>query len=591
MIEITWIQALLIAVAAYLATSVWVFGVGYFTLYRPLIGGTIVGLILGDVRQGMAFGAALNAVHLGFVSTGGSLPSDLVTAGYMGTALALASGLDVDAALATFGIPLGILGGFLWFARMTAGSGFVHWADARAELGDTRGVAAINLWAGQGLLLLMYALPTFAVVYYGQWGIDLLLALIPDRLFAALSVVGGMLPAVGIGLLLRSIGRVKLFPYYVVGFVLATYFDLPITVIALLGAAAAWLAVGGVRPVSTDPDANGSAQEEAGPSAKRVPRRVLLGAWWRWLMFLHASYNYERLQGLGFAHAMKPVIEYLYTTVEDRAAALKRHLIFFNSEPQFGALVPGAVIAMEEERAAGADLSDETINGIKSGLMGPLAGVGDSLVQGTLTPLLLSMGISMAQQGNLAGPILYALLISAAIIGTSYTFWMVGYRWGKAAVSRILGSGWVQALSEGASVVGMAVVGGLAATLVQFSLPVQIVVGQAVVSLQEDVLDVVLRGLLPLALVGLCWWLLQHRRVSAFRVIGLVFVLGIDLTYLGLAGWSVPPLFSAEWLTFLVGDSQQTPLSALGHLWPPLVATACLVVVYWVGKRKERAAK
>ena len=97
----------------------------------------------------------------------------------------------------------------------------------------------------------------------------------------------------------------------------------------------------------------------------------------------------------------------------------------------------------------------------------------------------------------------------------------------------------------------------------------------------------VLRGLLPLALVGLCWWLLQHKRVSAFRVIGVVFVLGIDLTYLGLAGWSVPPLFSAEWFAFLGGGSQQTPFAALGHLWPPLVATACLAAVYWVGKSKE----
>ena len=89
--HITWLQALLIAVAAYLGVSVWV-GVGYFTLYRPLVGGLIVGAILGDVRGGMAFGAALNAVHLGFVSTGGTLPSDLVIAGYVGTALALASG-------------------------------------------------------------------------------------------------------------------------------------------------------------------------------------------------------------------------------------------------------------------------------------------------------------------------------------------------------------------------------------------------------------------------------------------------------------------------------------------------------------------
>ena len=111
--QITWVQAAFIALAAYMGVSAWTLGVGYFTLYRPLVGGTIVGLILGDVRQGMAFGAALNAVHLGFVSTGGALPNDLVTAGYIGTALALASGMDVDAALAAFGLPLGVLGGFL----------------------------------------------------------------------------------------------------------------------------------------------------------------------------------------------------------------------------------------------------------------------------------------------------------------------------------------------------------------------------------------------------------------------------------------------------------------------------------------------
>jgi len=589
--EITWIQALLIALAAYLATSVWPLGVGYFTLYRPLVGGTLVGLILGDVQQGMAFGAALNAVHLGFISTGGALPSDLVTAGYMGTALALSSGLDVEAALAAFGIPLGVLGGFLWFARMTLGSVFVHWADARAEAGDTQGVAAINLWAGQGLLFLMYALPTFAVVYYGQMGVEQVVALIPDRLLTALSVVGGMLPAVGIALLLRSIGRTKLIPYFVFGFVLAIYFGLPITVIALLGVAAAWLAVSHTRPAgAARAGVTGEVSLEKGVRAERVPRGVLWGAWWRWLMFLHASYNYERLQGLGFAHAMKPVIEHLYTTVEERAAALQRHVVFFNSEPQFGALVPAAVIAMEEERAAGADITDETINGVKSGLMGPLAGVGDSLIQGMLTPLLLSMGISMAQRGNLAGPILYSILISVAIVGSSYTFWRLGYRWGKAAVSRILSSGWVQTLTNSVAVVGMVVVGGLSAALVTFSTPASIAVGQAVVSLQEDVFDAILRGLLPLALTALCWWLLQRRQVSAFWVIGLLFVLGIDLTYLGLAGGDVPPLFTSAWVAFVAGGRPVTVASVVAHLAPPLVATVGLVIV-WVVRKGRKAGQ
>jgi PTS system mannose-specific IID component len=584
-VTITWIQAALIALAAYLAMSVWPAGVGFFTLYRPLIGGTVVGLVLGDVRQGMVFGAALNAVHLGFISTGGTLPSDLVTAGYIGTALALASGLDVDAALAAFGVPLGVLGGVLWYVRMTAGSIVVHWADARAERGDAGGVAAINLWAGQGLLFLLYALPTFVLTYFGQRGIDLVLAAVPERLLEALAVVGEMLPAVGIGLLLRSMGKLRLAPYFVVGFVLSSYLGLPIQVVALLGTAAAWLAVGGLQRagVVAQPAADAGWEQRR---ALHVPRRVLWGSWWRWLFFLHASYNYERLQGLGFAHAMKPAIEYLYTTVADRAAALRRHLVFFNSEPQFGALVPGAVIALEEERASGADLSDETINGVKSGLMGPLAGVGDSLIQGLITPLLLSLGIGLARQGSLAGPALYVVLVSPIIIGSSYAFWRLGYRWGRAAVSRVLASGWVQALTEGATVVGMTVLGALTSIVVRLSLPVTISVGQATVSLQTDVLDAILLNLLPLALtVGV--WRLLYRRVPSMRVIGGLFVLGIVLTYLGLAGRSPPSLFSQDWVSYVLGGRPITVLSALVHLWPPLLAIAASIVLAFVRRKRE----
>jgi PTS system mannose-specific IID component len=327
---------------------------------------------------------------------------------------------------------------------------------------------------------------------------------------------------------------------------------------------------------------------EAVRRAGQLPRRVLRGAWLRWLLFLHASYNYERLQGLGFAHAMKPVIEYLYPGIKERAAALQRHLVFFNTEPQFGALVPGAVIAMEEERAAGADLSDEAINGVKSGLMGPLAGVGDSLIQGMVTPLLLSMGISLAEVGNLAGPVLYVLSVSAVIIGSSYTFWHLGYRWGRAAVSRILASGWVQRLSDAAAVVGMSVVGGLAVTVVQFSTPASIQVGRAMVSAQSDVLDPILRGLLPLALTLLAWWMLS-RRISPMRVIGIFFLAGIDLAYLGLAGPAAPPLFSAKWAAFLVGGATSL-CPALAHLWPPLLATGLgLAVALW--QRRARRGR
>lgn len=569
-------QAVLVALATYLGVSVWVFGVGYFTVYRPLIAGVLVGLILGDVQRGMAFGAALNAVYLGFVSTGGSLPGDLAIAGYVGTALALASGLDVDAALATFGIPLGILGSTLWLGRMTVGSWIAHWADARAGKGDVRGVAAINLWAGQGMLFVFYALPSFVIVYWGQRGLDGLLALVPARLIEALAVVGGLLPAVGIGLLLRGMGKARLAPYFLVGFVLAIYLGLPVPVIALLGAAAAWLTV--------KPPQVAAGVIESRPA---LPRRVLRAAWWRWAMFLHASYNYERLQGLGFAHTLAPVIAYLYKTPVERAAALRRHLTFFNTEPQFGALVPAVVVSMEEERAAGADISDEAIQGVKSGLMGPLAGVGDALFQGVITPLLLALGIDLARRGYVLGPILYAVLISTLVLGASYGFWTLGCRLGRAAVPRILSSGWLQAVTEGASVVGLTVLGALAAITVQVSTPASIRLGGALVGLQPDLLDPILRGLLPLALT-LGVWALLRRGVPSIRVIGVLFVLGIDLTYLGLLGQASPPLLSPEWRAFLSGGFHTAALVAL--YWSvPVLATAWVAAALVAGRSRRVA--
>lgn len=85
---------------------------------------------------------------------------------------------------------------------------------------------------------------------------------------------------------------------------------------------------------------------------------------------------------LGFCHAMVPILKRLYPDKEDLAAGLTRHMAFFNTENQWGALIPGMIASIEEERANGMDYSDEVINGLKIGLMGPLAGVGDTITQG-----------------------------------------------------------------------------------------------------------------------------------------------------------------------------------------------------------------
>jgi len=292
---------LLIALAAYLGSSTWFIGVGYFTVYRPLIGGTIIGWILGDAVTGMKLGAAINAIYLGFISTGGSLPSDLIFAGYIGTALGMVAGLDAPTALSLV-VPLGLLGSGIWFFRMTADSLFVHWADAFARRGSTRGVAAMNIWPGQILLLLLYAIPAFVIVYYGSPAVQFVMGVVPPKVVEGLAMVGGMLPALGIGMLLNYMAKWRLMPFFLLGFLLAIYLDLPILVIALFGLIGAVLHVQYSGIMQGSPLAEESAPTElASPEQRKlVTRTDMFGAWFRWLTFSHSCYNYERMQGLGF---------------------------------------------------------------------------------------------------------------------------------------------------------------------------------------------------------------------------------------------------------------------------------------------------
>lgn len=271
----------------------------------------------------------------------------------------------------------------------------------------------------------------------------------------------------------------------------------------------------------------------------REPRRVALTrgdvqrSFWLWTFFSHANYNYERLQGTGFAHAMTPIIRKLYQDPEEIKAALKRHLVFFNTEPNVGGVIHGAVIAMEEERANGAEIDDDAINSVKSGLMGPLAGVGDSINQGTITPILLTIGISLAGSGNVLGPILYFVLEMAIVLSLGYFMWMQGYERGREGVLTILRSGVLDRVIMGAAVLGNMVLGALAAQFVSIHVSWHPVVGtdpttgKPLTFPVQDTIDKLMPGLLPLVFVLLMWWLISRRRVSP--VLLLVVILAIAM--------------------------------------------------------------
>lgn len=137
--------------------------------------------------------------------------------------------------------------------------------------------------------------------------------------------------------------------------------------------------------------------------------------------FLQGSWNFERMQALGFCFATVPIIKRLYPeNNEDRKQAIRRHLEFFNTQPFVAAPIHGVVAAMEEERANGAPIDDGAINSVKIGMMGPFAGVGDPIFWGTARPIISALGASLAINGSILGPILFFVLFNIVRLCARY---------------------------------------------------------------------------------------------------------------------------------------------------------------------------
>jgi len=189
--------------------------------------------------------------------------------------------------------------------------------------------------------------------------------------------------------------------------------------------------------------------------------------WWRH-QFLQGSWNYERMQNGGWCYAMIPAIKALYKDKEEQAAALKRHLEFYNTQPFVSAPIIGVTLALEEERANGMPVEDQTIQGVKVGMMGPLAGVGDPVFWFTIRPILGALGASMAMGGSIVGPLLFFIawnIIRMAFLWYTQEF---GYSVGT-TIAKDLSGGLLGKVTEGASILGMFIIGALVQRWVSIS--------------------------------------------------------------------------------------------------------------------------
>ena len=247
--------------------------------------------------------------------------------------------------------------------------------------------------------------------------------------------------------------------------------------------------------------------------------------------FLLGSFNFERMQSMGFCVSMIPTIKRLYSKKEDQAAALKRHLEFFNTQPWVGSAIMGVTAAMEQERANGAkDMDDAAISGVKVGLMGPLAGVGDPIFWGTLRPVLAALGAGIALTGSILGPLLFFILINVIRAVTRWYGFKYGYEKGTEIVSD-MGGGRLQKITQGASILGLFVMGSLVSKWTSINVPLELTryknqLGEEVVVTLQGVLNDLLPGLLALLLTFLCIYLLR-KKVNAMVMIFGLFGVGI----------------------------------------------------------------
>ncbi|MWP49435.1 MULTISPECIES: PTS system mannose/fructose/sorbose family transporter subunit IID [unclassified Gilliamella] len=297
----------------------------------------------------------------------------------------------------------------------------------------------------------------------------------------------------------------------------------------------------------------------------QLSKKDRLAVAWR-STFLQGSWNYERMQNGGWVYSMIPAIKKLYTSKEDRSAALKRHLEFFNTHPYLASPVLGVTLALEEERANGAAVDDVAIQGVKVGMMGPLAGVGDPVFWFTVRPMLGALGASLALSGNIMGPILFFFLWN--IIRWSFMWYTqeFGYRTGSKITDNLSG-GLLQKITKGASILGMFILAALVQRWVSIkfqpvvakvkldngafidwnSLPtggegiqkalMQMQNGlsltqEKVTTLQNN-LDQLIPGLVPLLLTFFCMWLLR-KKVSPILIILGLFIIGIVGHVIGL---------------------------------------------------------
>ena len=554
-----------------------------FEIYQPLVACTVMGLILGDVTLGVMLGAQLQVIVIGWMNIGAAVAPDPALASLIASILVVYYKEPIAVGFA-IAIPLAVAGQMIGIFARTLSVGFQHLADSYANKGNLWGIDFCN-WAALTLQMLRVVIPVLVVALVSADAVRVMLSYIPPVVSGGLEVAGGFIVVVGYAMVIQMMEAKYLMQFFFLGFVIAVFSKFNLvglgiigTVLAIIylqlnpkynkketvaGSAAAdddldalldedddfeselppvAASMATPEPVSVAPTYQGAVESLSSTEKLKLTKADLINIWIR-SIFLQASWNYERMQALGWCFVMVPAIRRLYPEKEARSSAMKRHLVFFNTTPFTANPIMGIVIAMEEEKANGADIDDKAINAVKVGLMGPFAGVGDPIFWGTLRPIFATVGAGIALNGNILG--VFIFFFGWNIVTLAFRWYSIKYGYEKGVdVIQDMGGNKLQKLTEGASILGLFVMGALVAMWTHIYVPLAItkvtnpITHKVTITTVQSILDRLLPGLLSLILTLVIIQLLK-KKVSPILLIFGLFGLGILGFWLGFLG--LPP--------------------------------------------------
>jgi mannose/fructose/N-acetylgalactosamine-specific phosphotransferase system component IID len=282
---------------------------------------------------------------------------------------------------------------------------------------------------------------------------------------------------------------------------------------------------------------------------KTLSTKTLRSSFNQWFFWNGCSQQAESMLGLAFGQSMSPVIEELYDSKEDKAAALKRHITLFNTESQVGSVCNGIAIGMEEQLANGVG-TPESIQEAKVALIGPTSAIGDSLWVATIIPLLLTIALTISQSLTTTpwvGPVLYMLVYPLGTYLLSWKIFRTGYKAGLEGVQQFMASGQLDKIMEAVTILGLLVVGALTASFVNASLNIDVktaakVFDAATQTYTDGVISVfnldkllnsVFPRIVPLALTLLVYYLYTKKNWKPIAIMGLILILAVIVTVIG----------------------------------------------------------